>query len=105
MSSSNRKQHFEHTLFLLLRLLLGSSATCGSSAASSRSSTTCSTRWDGGQLACTLSDQLCSLLESTPYRLVREFPYLLEILALELRDESGETLIISLDTDGFEDLF
>jgi hypothetical protein len=28
--------------------------------------------------------------------------YLLDVLALELRDESGEALIISFDTDGFE---
>jgi hypothetical protein len=28
--------------------------------------------------------------------------YLLKILALELRDESGEALVISFDTDGFE---
>ena len=32
-----------------------------------------------------------------------EFAYFLEILALELRDQLGETLVISFDTDGSED--
>jgi hypothetical protein len=29
--------------------------------------------------------------------------YLVDILALELRDECGETLVVSFDTDGLED--
>jgi hypothetical protein len=32
-----------------------------------------------------------------------ESAYFLEILALELRNELGETVIISFDSDGFED--
>merc|ERR1712098_254757 len=65
-------------LFLLLGLLSGGTS-------SSWGSTTSSSRWNGSQLAGTLSDQL------------------LDVLALELRDKGGETLIIGLDSNGLED--
>jgi hypothetical protein len=93
-----------HTLDLLLSLLLSGGAASGSTA-SSGSSTTSTTRWNGGQLAGTLSDQLprISLLNLLLPACI-DSAYLLEILALELGDQGGETLIVSLDSDGLEDL-
>ena len=94
-----------HTLLLLLSLLLSSGGTASGSTASSGSGTTSTTRWDGSQLAGTLSDQLPRIsLVNILCPACIDSAYLLEILALELGDQGGETLIVSLDSDGFEDL-
>jgi hypothetical protein len=76
---------------LLLLLLSGlgcgllSSTTGGSSSATSSGATTRSARGNGGELRRTLLNEL------------------VDVLALKLRNQLVETLVVSLDTDGFKD--
>ena len=77
---------------LLLLLLLGglgsgllSSTTSGSSSATGSGTTTGSTRGNGGELGRAFLDEL------------------VDVLALKLGDQLLETVVIGLDTDGFED--
>jgi hypothetical protein len=76
---------------LLLLLLSGlgcsllSSTTGGSSSATSSGTTARSARGNGSELGRTLLDEL------------------VYVLAVELGDQLVETLVVSLDTDGFED--
>ncbi|KAK5633065.1 hypothetical protein RRF57_008779 [Xylaria bambusicola] len=85
--NASRGQH-QHTLFLLLGLLLGGSSTTGSGTTSG-GSTTSTTAGDGGKLGGTLSDQL-RIFVSECFHVDFQFngcSYLVDILALELRDE------------------
>ena len=103
---------------LLLLLLLGSvggGSTTGGSGATG-SGTTSTAAGNGGQLGRSLGDQL--LLRKRPMLAILLFrigksleffivafrSYLVDVLALELRDELLEALLIGLDTDGVEDL-
>lgn len=95
---------------LLLGLLLGSLGSgTASGSTSSGGSATSTARGDRGELGGTLSDQLYCILVSTQSLRIpssRKWgrSYLVDVLALELRNELLETLIVSLDTDGLKDL-
>ena len=103
---------------LLLLLLLGSvggGSTTGGSGATGSGTTSTAAR-NGGELGRSLGDQL--LLRKRPRLAILLFlicksleffidafrSYLVNVLALELRDELLEALLIGLDTDGVEDL-
>jgi hypothetical protein len=95
-------------LLLLLRLSRGSlSGATGSSTAGSSSTTTGATRWDGGKLGGTLSDQLQNVSGYSSKVLANcrcGVTYLVDVLALELGDELVKALAISLNADGLKDL-
>jgi len=99
-----------HTLLLLL--LLGSlGSTASGSGTASGSSTASAARRDGGELARALSNQLhqhVSKLRHLPSfgRGVKKTPgrtYLVDVLALELGEESVEAVAVGLNADGLED--
>jgi hypothetical protein len=108
-----------HIVVGLLLLLLLSRSSLLSSAASSSSATSSSsaagtTAGNGGKLLGTLGDELQTPQLATKLQCHRLYalcavayplmPYLVDVLAFELADEGVETVVVSLDTDGAEDL-
>lgn len=94
----------KHTLSLLLGLLLSGGTTSGSSSTSSWGSTSGTARWDGSQLGGTLSDQLIvQVSQRNICALFLIVADLVDVLSIELLDESVETLVVDLNADRLED--
>jgi hypothetical protein len=97
-------------LLLFLLLLLsgrGLGSTTGSSSGATSSGTTTASRWDGCELGGSLRDELCGvscLFGHAESRTDCASTYLVDVLALQLRDELLQALVIGLDTDGLKDL-
>ena len=93
------------TLFLGLLLgLLGSSA-AGSGTTRATTTTATAARRDGGELLGTGVDQLRYCQHIVPWgRRDRFMSHLVDVLAVELRQECLQAVVIGLDTDGRENV-